>query len=107
MAGEMLHRVREVEELAKEKENVAVARGSKMLEHANEEVKTHLTGIRKEEEELIKSALLEAREYQKLQLENALMEAEREIEYFTRKSKENKKKTIDYIVKEVLHSVSA
>ena len=50
MAGEMLHRVREVEELAKEKENVAVARGSKMLEHANEEVKTHLTGFRKGEE---------------------------------------------------------
>lgn len=106
MAGEMLHRVREVEDLAKEKENVAIARANKMLEHAKEEVKEHLTSIREEEDERMKSAQIKANQYQKLQLENALIEADRDIEHIILLSKENKKKTIDYIVKEVLYSVS-
>ncbi len=52
MAGEMLNRGREVEELAKEKENNAMARGNKMVERAKEEVKAHLDSIMREEEEL-------------------------------------------------------
>ncbi|WP_312099948.1 hypothetical protein [Lachnoclostridium sp.] len=107
MAGEMLNRVREVEELAKEKENNAMARGNKMVERAKEEVKAHLDSIMREEEELTKKAMLKASEYRQQQTENALVEADKEIEYLMKLSSENKKKTIDYIVKEVLQSVSA
>ena len=107
MTGEMLNRIREVEALAKEKENTALARATKLIERAKEESNSYLCGIMQEEEELKKKALMEATQYRNQQLEQALVEALEEVESFLENSKKNKKKAIDTIIKEVLHNVSA